>query len=95
MDGKGPYIYLADHLHFHAPCEHKFNGMRHALEMHIVHNLVDGPDMENYKWTLGVIGILFRVGEKSHPFVERLQVEDLGRIDYIDLRNLFSCFNQG
>ena len=50
LEGNGPYTYIADHLHFHAPAEHTFNGVRHDLEGHIVHNLVDGPDMENYHW---------------------------------------------
>lgn len=89
LNGNGPFTYNVDHFHFHAPAEHKFNGIRHELEMHIVHKIAAGPNYQNYKQQLGVIGILFRKSEKSHPFVQRLQIEDMGRIDYINLRNLF------
>jgi hypothetical protein len=44
--------------------------------MHIVHELIDGPDKENYNESLAVIGVLFKLHEKSHPFVDRLRCED-------------------
>lgn len=60
--------------------------------MHIVHKLFAGPNWENYKWPLAVVGILFRLSEKSHPFVEKLHTEENKSIDYLNLRNLFSTF---
>lgn len=49
LNGKGPYLYRAHHLHMHAPGEHKIAGEQYDLEMHIVHELIDGPDHETYK----------------------------------------------
>ena len=57
--------------------------------MHIVHQLTDGPDMENYKETFAVIGILFKIEAESHPFVEKLNIEDLGHIESLNLGELF------
>lgn len=34
VDGK---IFKVDQFHFHAPAEHLFDGIREALELHIVH----------------------------------------------------------
>jgi carbonic anhydrase len=48
LNGKGPYTYKAHHLHFHGPSEHKIDGRYYDLEMHIVHELIDGPDKESY-----------------------------------------------
>jgi len=57
--------------------------------MHIVHELIDGPDKANYKEQLAVIGILFKIEEESHPFVERLRCEDFGNIENIHFAELF------
>ena len=57
--------------------------------MHIVHQLTDGPDMDNYKETFGVIGILFKIEEHSHPFIEKLNIEDMGHIQSLNLAELF------
>ena len=43
----------------HAPAEHKIDGKQFDLEMHIVHELIDGPDHETYKEQLAVVGIVF------------------------------------
>ena len=43
LNGKGPYTYRVDHLHFHGPSEHKFDGVQYDLEAHIVHELVKCP----------------------------------------------------
>ena len=93
LEGKGPYIYKAHHLHMHSPAEHKFNGVHHDLEMHIVHELVGGvndDEWENYKLNLAVVGILFKKAEVSHPFVEKMRVTDMGNIESIHFSELFN-----
>ena len=79
-DGRGPYTYQVDHMHFHAPAEHKLDFVRESMEMHIVHKLIGGPHWEQYHETLCVIGVLFSVipGHRSdHPFLEKLHCENL------------------
>ncbi len=39
LNGEGPFFYKVNHMHFHAPSEHKFDGIHHDLEMHIVHEI--------------------------------------------------------
>jgi carbonic anhydrase len=74
LNGNGPYIYKVNHLHMHGPSEHRLDGKQEDLEIHIVHELVGGPDdWREYREKLAVIGVLFRVAEKSHPFIDRLQ----------------------
>ena len=73
-------------MHFHGPSEHKLDGKQYDLEMHIVHELVDGPESETYKENLAVIGVMFELAEKSHPFVEMLKCEDLSHIETIHLK---------
>lgn len=66
--------------------------------MHIVHELIDGPDHETYKEQLAVVGILLKVAEESHHFVQKLRSEDLGHIENINFRELFGTLdgkNQG
>jgi carbonic anhydrase len=93
INGKGPYIYKAHHLHMHSPAEHKINGEQHDLEMHIVHELVDGPDKDNYREQLAVVGIILKASEESHPFVQKLRAEDLGDIDNINFKELFGTLS--
>ena len=89
LNGQGPYIYRVNHVHMHGPSEHKLDGRQEDLEIHIVHELVDGPgDWRNYKEKLAVVGVLFRVDEKSHPFIEKLRPLDFGEIEAIDLSEL-------
>ena len=57
--------------------------------MHIVNILTDGPDWQHVKENLAVIAVIFKIAEKSHPFVEKLRIEDMGRIDEICLTELF------
>jgi carbonic anhydrase len=73
----------------HAPAEHKFNGKQHDLEMHIVHELVDGPNHETYKEQLAVIGIILKKAPESHPFVKKLNTKDFGQIENINFNELF------
>jgi hypothetical protein len=37
-----------------------------------------------YQHTLAVIGVLFRLSEKSHPFIEKLRIEDFQEISEIN-----------
>lgn len=60
----------------HSPAEHKINGEQYDLEMHIVHELMDGPNHETYKEQLAVVGIIFKKAEESHPFVKKLNTKD-------------------
>ena len=53
---------------------------------------MDGPsnsDWRNYKEKLAVVGILFRVGETSHPFIEKIRPYDFGEIETLKLSELF------
>lgn len=96
LDGKGPYIYKAHHMHVHSPAEHKFNGVQHDLEMHIVHELVGGledDEWENYRLNLAVVGILFKKSAVSHPFVEKMRTSDLGHIESIHFSELFNTLD--
>lgn len=73
----------------HAPAEHKIDGKHYDLEMHIVHELVDGPNYETYKEQLAVVGIIFQLAEESHPFIKKLNAKDLGHIESINFLELF------
>ena len=93
MDGKGPYIYNVNHLHMHGPAEHRIDGVQYDLEIHIVHELVDGPNWKNYKDTLAVVGILFKENTYSHPFIEKLRPMDFGMINDINFYELFETLD--
>ena len=43
--------------------------------------LTDGPDWQHAHENLAVVSIIFKLADESHPFVEKLRVEDMGRID--------------
>ena len=89
LNGNGPYIYKVNHLHMHGPSEHRLDGQQEDLEIHIVHELIGGPDgWKDYKEKLAVIGVLFRIAEKSHPFIEKLQPQDFGEIPSLSLSEL-------
>ena len=95
LNGKGPYIYKVNHMHMHGASEHRFDGVQHDLEIHIVHELVDGPaDYKSYKETLAVVGILFKIDKVSHPFIEKLKPENFGHIDKINLAELLCPVDQ-
>jgi carbonic anhydrase len=81
-------------MHMHGPSEHRIEGQQYDLEIHIVHELVGGPEnYQDYKETLAVVGIMFKVAEKSHPFIEKLRPMDFGRIDQISFNELFDSLN--
>ena len=90
LNGNGPYHYKVNHMHFHSPSEHKFDGVHHDLEMHIVHEMAEGQGTEDYNETLAVVAILFKVGAHSHPFVQRMRIPDFGVIEEICFSELFS-----
>jgi carbonic anhydrase len=58
----------------HGPSEHRIDGTQYDFEIHIVHELFDGPSgWKNYNETLAVVGVLFKVDTFSHPFIEKLR----------------------
>jgi carbonic anhydrase len=44
LNGMGPFVYKVNNIHFHTRSEHLIKGHHADLEMHIVHELVDGPE---------------------------------------------------
>jgi len=70
LNGEGPFVYKVNHLHMHGPGEHKIDDRQYDLEIHIVHELVGGPEgWEDYYDKLAVSAIFFEVAPKSHPFI--------------------------
>lgn len=65
------------------------DGKQYDLEIHIVHELMDGPNWKEYKETLAVVGVLFKEDEYSHPFIEKLRPLDFGLIERINFAELF------
>ena len=89
IEGKGPFKYSVDHFHFHSAAEHTFQGKRHDLELHVVHNLVDGPDHSSYHMKAAVVGVVFAISNENHPFIEDLNPEDLENLQAADFNKLF------
>jgi len=94
LNGKGPYSYKVDHMHMHGPAEHRIDDKQYDLEMHIVHELVDGPDYKEYKEHLAVIGFFFKIEEESHPFIQKLRPLDFGPIESINFDELFQSLEK-
>ncbi|KAF0696663.1 Aste57867_12599 [Aphanomyces stellatus] len=59
------HVYKPLQLHFHAGSEHRFNGIQHALEMHIVHQSVTD------KTQLAVLGFAFELSSRTNPFLDQ------------------------
>lgn len=95
LNGNGPYVYRVNHMHMHGPAEHHIDDYQYDLEVHIVHELVDGPPgfKENYHETLAVIGFLFKVDSYSHPFIEKLRPMDFGNIEQVNFNELFQSLD--
>ena len=89
LEGNGPYTYRVNHMHMHGPSEHRIDGNQYDLEVHIVHELVDGPNYQEYNDTLAVVGFMFKLDTVSHPFIEKLRPLDFGPIDKINFAELF------
>jgi carbonic anhydrase len=53
---------------------------------------VDGPLdlLEDYQNNIAVIGVLLKQSDFSHPFVEKLRIEDFLEIKELDLSDLFT-----
>lgn len=55
-----------------------------------MHELVDGPEgFKDYKETLAVVAILFKIDKESHPFIQKLKPLDFGHIDRLNFSELF------
>ena len=95
MNGEGPYKYRVNHLHMHGPAEHRLDGVQHDLEVHIVHELVDGPEnWKEYHHTLAVVGLFFKVSDHSHPFIEKLKPIGAPLTTPLSLNELFKNNDQ-
>lgn len=81
LNGNGPYIYKVNHMHMHGPSEHRIDGVQYDLEIHIVHELVDGPDYQNYHERLAVVAVLFKLDKTSHRFIQKIKPETFGHIE--------------
>jgi len=67
MGGK----FALDNIHFHGPAEHLFEGERHALEMHVVSQLVRPDPTAVIQPHYCVLAFTFIVGE-SNSFLEEI-----------------------
>ena len=59
--GVGERSYQLKSAHFHAPSEHRIDGVSYAAELHLVH--------EDVRGNLAVVGLLYRLGAAS-PVVQ-------------------------
>ena len=66
------------------------NGKLYDLELHFVHSFNDGQEefYPDYKEVLAVVGVFFEIAEKSHPFIEKLKVKKLKKIDSLHFNTL-------
>jgi hypothetical protein len=48
---------------------------------------------ETYKETLAVVGVIFKVGPHSHPFIEKMRVDETGHIDRANEVNVNELFD--
>ncbi|EMS55408.1 Bifunctional monodehydroascorbate reductase and carbonic anhydrase nectarin-3 [Triticum urartu] len=62
--------YHLKQVHWHSPSEHRVNGRRYSLELHMVHLSADNKT--------AVIGILYKIGRRDHflhelePYLKRI-----------------------
>ena len=61
--GTGRGLYRLKQFHFHRPSEHMIDGRRAAMEVHFVHERVDGDGDP-----LAVVGVLMREGRPNRVF---------------------------
>ena len=74
-------------FHFHIPSEHTFTGKSRDMEMHIVHDLIIGP--EDYEHSKAVLGILFSAEEdRESEFLKSLNPETLEECPEVNLKGL-------
>lgn len=69
-------------VHFHSPAENQLNGEELDLEMHLVMQ-----DPKN-TFTFLVFGVLFRVGNKENPFIQRV-INEFSKDFYFSLEEAF------
>jgi carbonic anhydrase len=74
----GNYTYAAIQFHFHAPSEHKLDGVEFALEVHIVHALVPSSAVNPLNYA--VLSVLFTEGEEN-AFLANILSSDPTSID--------------
>jgi carbonic anhydrase len=87
-------LYKGVEFHFHSPSEHLFHGdICHDLELHIVHDLLEGPSQ--YKYSKAVVGVLFnKMTNRDNEFIESLNIESLQPCPRIDLKNFANSLNK-
>jgi carbonic anhydrase len=62
--------YKAKEIHVNAPSEHKVDGVRHDMEVHIHHENEDGTKPDNH---FAVVSLLFKKAEQGHPVIDKIQ----------------------
>lgn len=67
-------------LHFHAPAEHRLSGRRYPLELHFVHQALDGR--------LAVAAVLFRVGKHNRALQHVLDAAAARYYAVVDVQSL-------
>ncbi|MBM3886840.1 carbonic anhydrase family protein [Candidatus Dependentiae bacterium] len=68
--------YELKQFHFHAPAEHKFDDVEHALEVHFVHEKEIEPGAQYPK--RAVVGLLFKVGAHNEAIQEVIDLANAG-----------------
>ncbi|KAI3982479.1 hypothetical protein MKX01_006610 [Papaver californicum] len=58
--------YVLDNIHWHSPSEHTINGMRFALEQHLVHENVQLKKV-------AVVAVLYAISIFKDPFLSKLE----------------------
>lgn len=77
-------------MHFHTHSEHLLNDTKYDLELHLVHQLLDGPEgFEKYSHNLAVIGVMFKKDEESIDFIKQMKFETFEPIDSLNVSDLF------
>ncbi|XP_050099426.1 carbonic anhydrase 1 [Anopheles aquasalis] len=67
-----PGRYVLDQLHFHWGSEHTIDGVRYALELHLVHHHTQYPTLNDavaFKNGVAVIGVLFHVADQPNMHI--------------------------
>ena len=62
--------YRAKEVHINAPSEHKIDGHRHDMELHIHHENEDPSKPDNH---FAVVSLLFKKAEQGHPIIDKIK----------------------
>ncbi len=88
--------YQSVNFHFHSPSEHTIEGVRYALELHILHSITSQFAAKGQtSYTYGAVGILFEEDSSAsaNPFITALQLGSLNTALSIDFNSvLYSQF---